>query len=111
MSFLNFNRQKPDQAVPARKIHKLPANVQPYKHTQTFTQATTPKGFLKQHSSRAGIWALLCVEKGQLEYVITESGYERTIFLHVGESAVVAPEHKHYVSPSRSCAFHMIYYR
>jgi len=111
MSFLNFNREKSANNAAVRIIRKLPASVQPYKRTQTFTRTTTPQGFLKKHATRAGVWALLCVEKGQLEYVITQSGYARRTFLHVGESAVVAPEHQHYVSPSNSCEFHMVYYR
>jgi len=80
MSFFNFNREKNTNNTVARIIRKLPASVQPYKRTQTFTRSTTPKGFLIKHATRAGVWGLLCVEKGQLEYVITQSGYAAELF-------------------------------
>lgn len=50
----------------------LPAGMQSYKRTATFTEATTPAALLNDHSTKEGVWGLIHVEEGSLRYLITD---------------------------------------
>lgn len=89
----------------------LPDNVENYSSTTTFTNDTVPKALLNEHNTKAGTWGLLTVEKGELKYVVTEPGYEEEVIVKSGDTAVIAPEHKHYVKPGDDSAFHVAFYR
>jgi tellurite methyltransferase len=48
---------------------ELPDGFAPYKRTPTFTEATVPRGLLETHSTKEGVWGLIHVVEGELEYV------------------------------------------
>ena len=92
-------------------MQKLPNAVQHYKSTPTFTNRTVPESLLSEHNTKAGVWGLLNVESGTLKYVITEQGREEEFVLNAGETAVIAPEEKHFVEPQGEVAFHVAFHR
>lgn len=90
----------------------LPSDVQAYKRTPTFTEQTVPEALLNEHFTKAGTWGLLVVEHGKLQYVVTEPGFKKEHFVESGATAVITPEHKHYVKLlNDDAAFHIVFYR
>ena len=89
----------------------IPENVSHYKSTPTFTEKTVPPAFLAEHNTKEGIWGLLNVESGRLQYVITDLGDEAEYFLSAGETAVIAPTQTHYVKPLGNVAFHVAFHK
>jgi tellurite methyltransferase len=53
---------------PLCQMPSLPPDVHAYRRTATFTEATTPAGLLRDHSTKPGTWARIVVEEGTLGY-------------------------------------------
>src|SRR3546814_19400816 len=51
----------------------LPAGLQSYQRTATFTEATMPAALMNDHSTKEGGWGLMHVEEGSLRYFITDA--------------------------------------
>lgn len=90
---------------------ELPIDVKPYKKTPVFTKDTIPRGLLAEHSTKAGTWGVLEVECGSLQYVVTQAGFEEMLTIHAGSTAIIAPEHTHYVELSSDTVFHINFHR
>jgi len=75
----------------------IPNNVQKYSETPSFTVNSVPKGLLKDHSTKAGVWGRLLIESGRLEYTITDPDEPEVHKLCQGEEAVIAPQQLHFV--------------
>ncbi|MBM4361713.1 MAG: DUF1971 domain-containing protein [Deltaproteobacteria bacterium] len=73
----------------------LPADAAPYRRTPTFTEETLPAGLRANHSTRAGVWALIVVEEGEVDYHVGGS-VER---LRPGRPGVAPPEVTHHLAP------------
>ena len=46
----------------------LPEAAREYRRSATFTQDTVPAGLLRDHGTKPGVWALIVIESGQLDY-------------------------------------------
>jgi len=44
----------------------LPDNVSPYKKTPEFTELAVPKGLLKDHRTKEGVWGKIVILEGNL---------------------------------------------
>jgi tellurite resistance-related uncharacterized protein len=77
----------------------MPIGHGPYKRTASFTHETVPKGLLHHHSTKAGVWALLHVARGSLEFFETEANGEARQLVSAGQSAVIRPGVEHRVAP------------
>ena len=86
----------------------LPAAAKAYKKTAIFTNATVPQALLNDHRTKPGVWGLIQVERGSLEYTI--AGGE-THVLTPGHPGVVEPEVTHFVRPVGETAFFVEFYR
>jgi tellurite methyltransferase len=85
----------------------LPADCVAYKQTPSFTNETVPAGLLRDHHTKAGIWAQIIVEEGKLEYTC-----ERGVFvLRPGIAGIVEPELPHHVRPLSHVRFHVVFLR
>lgn len=51
---------------------ELPEGVKPYKKTATFTDASIPVGFQKDHSTKEGTWGVITVVEGTLVYTVND---------------------------------------
>lgn len=89
-------------------MKKLPKNVIPYKSTPTFTEENVPQGLLNNHSTKAGVWALINIEEGELEYVIES---EELHILTKNNSGVVEPEVSHHIKPLGKVLFKVEFYK
>ncbi|MFT7175042.1 MAG: hemoglobin [Halioglobus sp.] len=90
---------------------ELPPQVKPYKTTPVFTPQNIPKGLLAEHSTKAGTWGVLEVDSGAIEYVVTQAGFEESVTIQAGGTAIIAPEHTHYVALSADAVFQIIFHR
>jgi tellurite resistance-related uncharacterized protein len=86
----------------------LPSDVAPYKRTPNFTKDTVPAGLLKDHSTAKGVWALIQIENGTLEYTI---GEDEVHTLSPGTNGVVEPTVTHHIRPTGAVSFFVEFYR
>lgn len=86
----------------------LPEHVQQYSSSPVFTENTVPKGLLKDHSTKSGVWGLICVNEGELEYIIED---QETHILTPKNKGVVEPEIKHHIKPLGAVSFFIEFYK
>lgn len=91
-------------------MKELPASVQSYKRTPTFTEATVPAGLLRNHSTVDGAWAKIVVEVGRLKYVIQSEPAEE-VMLSPERPGVIEPKQLHHVQPMGKVSFYVEFYR
>jgi tellurite methyltransferase len=85
----------------------VPEGVTAYKRTPTFSELDVPAGLLKDHRTKAGVWAQIVVEEGRLEYTCS-----RGVFvLRRGVVGVIEPEQPHRVRPLGAVRFHVSFLR
>ena len=91
-------------------MKKLPSHVSPYKKTPEFTEATVPKGLLRDHQTKEGVWGEIVVLEGCLDYTIIEPSLE-VVRLSEGRPGVVEPTIPHHVTPSGPVRFYVEFSR
>jgi tellurite resistance-related uncharacterized protein len=89
-------------------LKQLPDNVTSYQCTNLFTEDSVPSGLLKDHSTKEGVWGLIQVEKGRLEYTI---GDNEVHILTPEKNGVVEPTVTHHVRPLDEVSFSVEFYR
>lgn len=87
----------------------LPHGMKAYKRTPEFTQETIPAGLLRDHTTRAGTWALIHVLEGQLLYAVPSMGLEQ-VLTAISPPGVVVPEQLHSVKPLGPVRFYVEFY-
>ncbi len=85
---------------------ELPDGLSPYKRTPEFDAQSVPKGLLKHHTTKAGVWGRINVLEGRLLYV-TEYPQPAEHELQAGQTAVVVPEMLHRVAPLGEVRFYV----
>jgi len=88
----------------------LPDNVSPYKKTPEFTELAVPKGLLKDHRTKEGVWGKIVILEGNLEYTIIEPEIE-VIELSTVKYGVVEPKILHHIKPLGKVIFYVEFYR
>jgi tellurite resistance-related uncharacterized protein len=89
---------------------ELPPDYVAYKRTPTFSEADIPAGLLRQHKTKPGVWGLIHVSRGALEYVI-EGSADAPQIVTPGDRAVVLPEIEHHVAPRGEVEFLVEFWR
>lgn len=91
----------------------LPAGLQSYKRTATFTEATTPAALLNDHSTKAGVWGLIHVEEGSLRYLVTDGRRQHSEDILTPESGpgIVEPTISHKVAANGPARFYVEFFR
>jgi tellurite methyltransferase len=92
---------------PYCNMAELPAGLSVYKHTPTFSEDSVPDALLRDHRTKAGVWAEIVVEEGRLEYE-SERG---TFVLRPGVVGMVEPERPHRVRPLGAVQFYVRFFR
>ena len=87
----------------------LPDNITEYKRTKVFTEKTIPKALLNFHNTKEGVWGVITVEQGQLEYQIVDT-VEKYI-LSPQQSGIVEPTVVHKIKPLGKVLVYVIFYR
>ena len=88
-------------------VVELPPNVAPYRRTGTFNADTVPAGLLSDHSTKAGVWARIVVERGQV--TLRSENFEAT--LTPQRPGIVPPTRLHAVTVGVGGEFHVEFLR
>ena len=91
-------------------MKSLPPDVAPYQRTREFTEATVPDALRRRHTTKAGVWARICVLEGSLRYRILEPVVEEHT-LSAERTGVVEPEVPHEVEPLGAVRFYVEFLR
>lgn len=91
----------------------LPSEVQVLRRTQEFTADTIPAALRKDHTTKAGTWALIHVVEGALRYDITDHRRPTRsgILTPGGPPGIVEPTILHHVEPIGPVRFHVEFLR
>jgi len=87
----------------------LPSGFAPYKRTREFTEQTVPAGLLANHTTKVGVWALIHVLQGALDYTI--EGGVTTRLTPDGPPGVVVSQIPHRVAPVGGVRFFVEFWR
>jgi tellurite resistance-related uncharacterized protein len=90
-------------------MNKIPASFAAYRKTPTFTPETVPKGLLREHRTKAGVWGKIVVLKGSLRYRILRDPVEEHV-LRPDRHGVVEPEVPHEVAFLDDGEFYVEFY-
>jgi tellurite methyltransferase len=89
---------------------ELPDGYAPYRRTPDFSEQSVPAALLADHSTKRGVWGLIHVSSGRLEYHV-QSPPERSEVVVPGTPGVIAPEVKHRVACPEPVAFFVEFWR
>lgn len=93
---------------------RIPAGYTSHKRTPTFDYASVPDGLKAAHATKAGVWGLIVVEKGEVHYTIDKTSDEAnaSFTLTPDVPGVVAPTELHHVRlEDDDTRFHVEFYR
>ncbi len=79
----------------------MPANASVYRTLGPFTAETIPKGLWREHNLKAGVWALLTVEQGQISFCWDDAA-SGSHLLESGAQIIVPPLVPHHLEESGS---------
>jgi tellurite resistance-related uncharacterized protein len=91
-------------------LKSLPPNLVAYQRTPDFTEATIPGALRRRHTTKAGVWARICVLRGSLRYLILEPHPQEQL-LSPGSPGVVEPGIPHQVEPVGEVQFFVEFLR
>jgi len=96
---------------PACDRKEMPAGYAPYQRTATFTQTSVPQGLLRQHQTKTGVWALVHVSSGSLEFWERSGSGETLQGVAAGQTATICPGVEHRVAPLGEVEFFVEFWR
>ncbi|WP_176593526.1 DUF1971 domain-containing protein [Sphingobium sp. EM0848] len=73
------------------------ADVRPYRSTPVFDQDTLPAALRARHATKAGVWGVIRVLEGRLQFTCLDPASESV--LTPGSPGVVFPQQPHFVTP------------
>jgi len=91
-------------------MRSIPSHVVAYKKTPEFDETCIPKGLLKAHQTKDGVWGKIIIVEGQLKYRIIEPE-EEVIILNDASPGIVEPTMFHEVEAIGKVRFYVEFYR
>lgn len=91
-------------------MKQLPDTVKPFKKTPTFSESTVPAGLLKDHNTAAGVWGVIKVVSGCINYQITE-GSPFQVTLDLDTDGIIEPRIKHHLEVCGPVSFYVEFNR
>ena len=88
----------------------MPKSHAPYKRTPDFDVSSVPNALTGRHDTKAGVWALIHVTRGTLDYHV-HAPFDRHEKLDPETPGVVLPEVEHHVAPSGDVSFYVEFWR
>ncbi len=85
---------------------EMPKGHVAYRRTPEFTAQTIPPKLRKHHGTKAGVWGVIHVLRGQVRYQIHRP-YHFDVLLDKDAKGIVIPEVEHEVEPLRDAAFYV----
>ena len=99
--------EKPDpQAWPK----DLPPGLVKYSESPTFDEHTVPEKILAEHKTKEGVWGVIRVVKGELDYVICGPPFS-VQRLDTKTTGIIRPEQLHNVKLCGPVEFKVEFYR
>ncbi|MBL0214105.1 MAG: DUF3565 domain-containing protein [Myxococcales bacterium] len=89
---------------------ELPPAFTAYKRTPEFEASTIPAALRKDHSTKPGVWGVIHVTAGQLQYIV-EAPLARESVVDAEHPGIVVPEVLHRVSPIGEVRFFVEFHR
>ncbi len=86
-----------------------PPQTASYRRTPVFDADSIPAALKGDHSTKAGVWALIHVERGALRY--RQDAPPVDVILTAGETLAVPPQAVHRVEPHADMAFFVEFWR
>lgn len=86
-------------------MRSLPSHVQVYHRTPDFDQNTIPAGLLREHTTKAGVWARIVVLEGELAF--RSVARQLNVVLDNTRPGIVEPEVSHEVEPLGPVRFYV----
>ena len=90
-------------------MKNLPNSLKSVRKTPEFDESSVPKGLLKSHQTKAGIWGKIVIVEGKLQYKINEPD-EETVILDNEKYGVIEPTILHEVKPLGPVRFYVEFY-
>ncbi|GHB42304.1 hypothetical protein GCM10007094_34410 [Pseudovibrio japonicus] len=87
---------------------KLPDGVVKYSTTKEFSEGSFPKALERDHSTKPGVWGVLCVTSGSV--VFHDVKLNETREIQTGEKQVILPETLHSARASKDARFFVEFY-
>jgi tellurite resistance-related uncharacterized protein len=91
-------------------MKEIPANITSYKKTPEFDESSIPKGLLKAHQTKEGVWGKIIIVEGRLEYKINETETE-IVILDKNKYGVIEPTIFHEVKAIGEVIFYVEFYK
>jgi tellurite resistance-related uncharacterized protein len=89
---------------------ELPEGFAPYRSTRVFDPSTLPAALRSRHETGSGVWALIHVTRGSVEYRVHEPFHTREQLVP-GRPGVVLPEVPHELRPEGAFELHVEFWR
>ena len=87
-----------------------PQGLVSYRRTKDMTETTVPAGFLRDHTTKQGVWGQLHVTEGELEYCV-QAPVNARFAITASEKAVIVPQMKHHLRVDRSVKFYVEFWK
>lgn len=87
----------------------MPQGAECYARSPQFTDVNVPAKLTGVHTTKAGVWARLIVEDGEIVYTSIRDNY--TIHLLPGDPHLIEPQEEHFVEFAKPGAFHLEFYK
>ena len=88
---------------------EFPEGLIALRRTPDFTEATIPKGLLRDHNTKVGVWGVINVVSGSLCYRVNEPEMREYLLLE-GEQGVVVPTMLHSVAAKGDVRFYVEFF-
>ena len=108
---MTVTHRDPQAMAPGRAAvaAAIPAKARPYKRSPVYTGSTVPKGFLRNHSTRDGVWGVIHVVSGMLRFSVPSTGHEEV--LAPDRTGIAEPTVEHRVAPQGPVEFYIEFWR
>lgn len=90
-------------------MRSLPVGVETYKRTAVFDQDSLPEAFKKDHNTKKGVWAVIHVLEGELNYTIAQSNEQYV--LTPNKNGIIVQQQFHRVAALGAVSFYVEFYR
>jgi len=87
----------------------LPNTVRAYSRSPDFNAQTVPAGLTRDHNTKSGVWGVINVIEGTIEYVIPSLCERHS--LSSAKCGIVEPEVPHHVVLAPDAKFYVEFYR
>ncbi len=90
-------------------MKSLPENLNLTRRTPEFDENSIPKGLLKAHQTKTGVWGKIVILEGELQYKVNEPK-EELVILDTENYGIIEPTILHEVRPLGPVKFYVEFF-